>query len=223
MSFLGNVFNFEQFKLGNMWDKVKKNPEQLFIGAADPFSAGVWSKVTGKKYEPLVDQWGGATPDDYSKAEAAGIDTSAGRTLHGAARTIAGLYAGKAGAKAMGSGSSSGGLLDFSGGQAAAPIVDMSSPATASSLQGLNTSAGAGGSGGMLSSFSQGLDVANKAGGLLGGFGGGQNQPQQPMQHAQANPQVFSSLLSPTDQVDMEKRRQAQQMAVQGLLGGYRG
>lgn len=111
----------------------------------------------------------------------------------------------------------SSGLLNFSGGQAAAPIVDMSSPATASSLQGLNTSAGAGGSGWQTAGQFAGL--ANQSGLLSGG----QQQQQQPMQHAQANPQVFSSLLNPTDQVDMEKRRQAQQMAVQGLLGGYRG
>ena len=111
----------------------------------------------------------------------------------------------------------SSGLLNFSGGQAAAPIVDMSTKAAPETVAAI-----AGKSGG----FASGLQSAGQIAGAMsqaGAFGGGQQQQQQPMQHAQANPQVFSSLLSPTDQVDMEKRRQAQQMAVQGLLGGYRG
>ena len=95
MGFLDDILGFEKFKLGNMWDKVKKNPEQLLLGAGDPASAKLWSGVTGKKYEPLVDQWGGATKDDYSKAEASGIDTGAGRKMHGVARGIAGIFAGK--------------------------------------------------------------------------------------------------------------------------------
>ena len=187
MSFLGNVFNFEQFKLGNMWDKVKKNPEQLLLGAGDPFSAGVWSKVTGKKYEPLVDQWGGATPDDYSKAEAKGIDTSDGRTMHGAARVIAGT----AGASTAATGAAAGGAAT---------------------------------QGGLLSTFSQYAGPASQALNIAGQTKAmTQGQPMQaaPAQFQQG--QGFAGLLNPTDQVDMEKRRQAQQMAVQGLLGGYRG
>ena len=106
MGTLKNIFDFEKFKLGNMWGKVKDNPEQLLLGAGDPFSAKVWGGVTGKDYEPLVDQWGGATKDDYAKAEAAGIDTSDGRAMHGIARAIAGMYAGKwAGGRFGGEGS----------------------------------------------------------------------------------------------------------------------
>lgn len=127
-----------------------------------------------------------------------------------------------------------GGALIFGGSQALGGLGGMSGVGGTGSTatgglggfiesMGLGGSSASGGAGSSMSSLSQGLDAANKAGGLLGGFGGGQDQPQQPMQHAQANPQVFSSLLNPTDQVDMEKRRQAQQMAVQGLLGGYRG
>ena len=59
--------------------------------------------------------------------------------------------------------------------------------------------------------------VANQAG-LLSGH---QQMQAAPAQFQQG--QGFAGLLNPTDQVDMEKRRQAQQMAVQGLLGGYRG
>ena len=77
--------------------------------------------------------------------------------------------------------------------------------------------------GGMLDAFakyaapaSSVANIADKA----GAFGG------QPMQAPQAQFQQgpgFAGLLTPTEQVDPEKRRQAQQMAVQGLLGGYRG
>jgi len=110
----------------------------------------------------------------------------------------------------------SSGLLNFSGGQAAAPIVDMSTKATAETVAGLP-----GKEGGMLDAFakyaapaSSVANIADKA----GAFGG------QPMQAPQAQFQQgpgFAGLLTPTEQVDPEKRRQAQQMAVQGLLGGY--
>lgn len=214
MSFFGNVFDFERFKLGNMWDKVKKNPEQLLLGAGDPFSAGVWSKITGKKYEPLVDQWGGATPDDYQKAEAAGIDTSAGRTMHGAARTIAGLYAGNAASKAMGSG----GLLDFSGGQSPAPIVDMSTTASPQTVSAMSAAPAAGASSG------SGWQTAGQFAGLANQSGllGGHQQMQTPPPQFQQGP-GFSGLLTPVDQFDPDKRRRDQQLALQGLLGVYRG
>lgn len=95
MGTLKNIFGFEKSKLGNMWGKVKDNPEQLLLGAGDPFSAKMWGGITGKDYEPLVNQWGGATEDDYAKAEAEGINTRDGRAMHGIAQAIAGLYAGK--------------------------------------------------------------------------------------------------------------------------------
>jgi hypothetical protein len=55
-----------------MLKRAAKNPDQLLLGAADPFSAKMWSKITGKKYEPLVNQWGGASDGAYERAEAAG-------------------------------------------------------------------------------------------------------------------------------------------------------
>lgn len=203
MSFLGNVMNFEQFKLGNMWDKVKKNPEQLLLGAGDPFSAGVWSKVTGKKYEPLVDQWGGATPDDYSKAEAKGIDTSDGRTMHGAARVIAGIFAGNAAAGAMGGGAAASG-----GAAGSAGTTGAAGGATAGA-------GGAAGSGWQTAGHFAGL--ANQSG-LLAGH----QQMQTPPPQFQQGP-GFSGLLTQVDQFDPDKRRRDQQLALQGLLGVYRG
>lgn len=205
MSFFGNVFDFEKFKLGNMWDKVQKNPEQLLLGAGDPFSAGVWSKVTGKKYEPLVDQWGGATKDDYSKAEAAGINTSDGRSMHNAARAIAGIFAGNAASNAMGGGAAGASGAGASGGAGTA--------GTAAGGTGAATGSG-------WQTAGQFAGLANQSG-LLDFRGQHMQAPQ--MQQGQSNPQAFSGLLSPTDQVDLKRRQQAQQMAVQGLLGGYRG
>lgn len=168
-----------------------------------------------KGVKPMLDHAGDSIGlNGFDKAgKAHGTNALGGLLIFGGSQLAGGLGGGGS--------SLSGGLLDFSGGQAAAPIVDASRAASPQTVQGLGSASG--GSGGMMSSLTQGLDVANKAGGLLGGFGGGQQPQQQPMQHAQANPQVFASLMNPTDQVDIERRRQAQQMAVQGLLGGYRG
>lgn len=103
MSWLGDVFGFEKFNLGQMLGKIKKDPERLFIGAADPFSSGVWGKILGKDYEPIVDQFGGASKDTYQKAQEAGINTGPGATMHGIARTIASMYAGGYGNGLLGS------------------------------------------------------------------------------------------------------------------------
>lgn len=109
----------------------------------------------------------------------------------------------------------SSGLLNFSGGQAAAPIVDLSTKAAPETVAAI-----AGKSGG----FASGLQSAGQIAGAMsqaGVFDGSQPMQTPPAQFQQG--QGFAGLLNPTDQVDMEKRRQAQQMAVQGLLGGYRG
>lgn len=109
MSWLGDVFNFEQFNAKEMLNKIGKDPERIFIGAADPFASKVWGKILNKDYEPVVDQWGGASADTYDKARAQGINTGPGATMHGVARTIAGMYAGGAASNAMGGASSAGG------------------------------------------------------------------------------------------------------------------
>lgn len=84
------------------------------------------------------------------------------------------------------------------------------------------TAGTAGAQGGLLSTFSQYAGPASQAMNIAGQARGlGQGQPMQapPAQFAQG--QGFGGLLNPTDQVDPRKRQQAQQMAVQGLLGGY--
>ena len=93
---------------------------------------------------------------------------------------------------------------------------------------GASGAAGAGqsaaGQSGLLSTFgqyagptSQALNIAGQTKAMT------QGQPMQAPQAQFQQGQGFAGLLNPTDQVDPEKRRQAQQMAVQGLLGGYRG
>jgi hypothetical protein len=116
MSFLGDVGSFESFNLGEMFNKLGKDPERAFIGAGDPFSSSVWGSILGKDYEPIVDQYGGASSDTYDKAKDAGINTGPGSTMHGIARTIASMYAGGAGASALGGGASAAGGAGSAGG-----------------------------------------------------------------------------------------------------------
>lgn len=115
MSWVGDLFKFEKSKLSDMWGRAKDNPEQLLIGAGDPFSAKVWSGITGKDYEPFVDQMGGATGQDFNSAEDKGIDTKAGRQMHGLAHVIAAMFAGGYGMNALGgAGGASGGAAGSS-------------------------------------------------------------------------------------------------------------
>jgi hypothetical protein len=90
----GDVYDFEKSNFSDMWKKFKDDPTQLLIGAGDPFSAKVWSKATGKDYDPYVNQMGGATNDAYESAERKGIDTSNARGAHQVAQAIASFYGG---------------------------------------------------------------------------------------------------------------------------------
>ena len=86
-------FDFEKFQIEDMWSMIKEDPERLFIGAIDPFSSELWSTVTGKDYEPLVNQWGGATNERFIRADEAGIDIEPAQAMHGAAKDIAQSFA----------------------------------------------------------------------------------------------------------------------------------
>ncbi|MGC4028930.1 MAG: hypothetical protein QM696_08665 [Steroidobacteraceae bacterium] len=115
MNFLNNVLGFEAFNAKDMLGKLKKNPERLFLGAADPLSSRMWGKVTGKDYEPLVDQMGGAYGGHtlsvfgnkdggvYQRARDAGIDTNAGGMMHDAAHIVSAMYGGGYGLDKLGS------------------------------------------------------------------------------------------------------------------------
>ena len=115
------------------------------------------------------------------------------------------------------------------GGMAAAPFVlpavgamgGVGAAGTAGATAGAAAPTAQGGILGTFSQYagpaSQAMNIASQANALSQG---------QPMQAPQAQFQQgpgFAGLLTPSVQVDPEKRRQAQQMAVQGLLGGYRG
>lgn len=106
---LGGILNFEAFNAGHMLNKAAKNPEQLLLGAADPFGAKLWGGITGKEYSPIVNEWGGATEDAYKAAEAKGINTGAARGAHQVAQSIAGIYAGGAAANGLGFGAKAAG------------------------------------------------------------------------------------------------------------------
>ena len=86
-------------------------------------------------------------------------------------------------------------------------------------------SAGAAGAqGGLLSTFSQYAGPASQAMNIAGQANAlSQGQPMQAPQAQFAQGQGFGGLLTQVDQFDPEKRRKDQQMAMQGLLGGYRG
>lgn len=120
MGWLEDIGKFEGFQLKDWGRKIKESPEQLLLGAGDPFGAKVWGGITGKDYEPFVDQMGGAYggstvsafgKDDggvYGRAREAGIDTTAGGKMHDLAHVISAYYAAGYGADALGGGGGTG-------------------------------------------------------------------------------------------------------------------
>lgn len=131
MSFFGNAFDFDKFALKDMWNKIRDDPERLFIGAIDPWSTKMWNGILDKDYEPLIDQMGGPYGGHtfsmfgdkdggvYARAREAGIDTKAGGQMHDAAHVIAGLFAGGYGLAALGGGgAAAGGAAGGAGGAA---------------------------------------------------------------------------------------------------------
>lgn len=197
------ILDFELFNAGHMAKQAFKNPDQLLLGAADPFGAKLWSGITGKDYEPIVNQWGGASDGAYKAAEAKGIDTGAAKGAHQAAQAIASIYAGGAlgGAMGGGAGAASGGT-GASGaaglGVDAGYLGGMSSMGSmpAGMTVALGYSAPAAG-GGLLSSSN--LKTANDMMGLAskaGVFGNGQQSPQAQSAGLPARQADFTGLLS---------------------------
>lgn len=127
MSWLGDVLGFEKFNLGGIKDKLTddKGWLRVLVGAIDPASTKVWNKVLGQDWEPMVNQWGGASSDTYDKANAAGINTGPGKSMHQLAQAIAGTIAGGYGASQLGGlfgsggGAGSGGLQTLGEGSVA--------------------------------------------------------------------------------------------------------
>ena len=90
---LKSNFEFEKFQLEDMWRDIKENPERLFIGAIETGSTDMWNSILGTDYEPLVNQFGGATNARFVEASERGIDTEPAQFLHGVAKDIAKSYA----------------------------------------------------------------------------------------------------------------------------------
>lgn len=168
MSFLGNVFDFEAFNLKDMWGKLKDDPERIFLGAADPLSSKFWGEVTGKDYEPLVDQMGGAYGGDwisafgngqdggvYGRAKEAGIDTKAGGYMHDAAHVLSAIFGGQ-------------GLMGSSFGSSL-------TPSSSSGNLGIFSN---GGQGGMSGVGGGNAGLLAQQGGIPGGAGMGSATPQ---------------------------------------------
>lgn len=117
MSFWDDVkstFDFEKFQIEDVWEQIKEDPERVFIGAMEPFSSKLWSGITGKDYEPLMNQWGGPTEERFGRARDAGIDTGPSEGGHEIAQSIAQSYA-------LGYGGEQAGA--FAEGQGASPEV----------------------------------------------------------------------------------------------------
>lgn len=134
MSKLSDIAGFESFNLKDMWNKVKADPERLFIGAIDPLSTKMWNGITGSNYEPIVDQMGGAYGGHtfsafgnkdggvYQRAQDAGINTQTGGQMQDLAHVISAIYAGGYGGDKLngllklGNGAQSGGGASSGGG-----------------------------------------------------------------------------------------------------------
>ena len=174
------IFDFDSFALKDIWKGIKKNPERLLLGAVDPWSTKMWNGITGKDYEPLVDQMGGPYGGHtlsaygnndggvYARARAAGIDTTQGEQMHDVAHTIAAIF----GAQGLG-----GGLGNAFGGGGGGGNLGIFANGGKGGLAGVG-----GGNAGALANSSA---ISGGAGSGLG-MGGGMGSMQKYIKAAQA-------------------------------------
>lgn len=108
MSQLTDALRFEGWRGGQFWEAIKKDPQRLLTGAFDPIGTGIYNKVTGDNLEPLGNQLGAPTEDQYAKAEAHGINTGGARGMNDIAQVVAAIYGGQALGAAAGGGSGAG-------------------------------------------------------------------------------------------------------------------
>lgn len=167
MSWLGDNLDFELFNLKDMFGKIKENPEQLLLGAADPVGAGIWGGITGKEYEPVVNFLGGpmgggtlgiGSGGVYDRAEAAGINTKPAMGAHDVAETVAAIWGGYGAAQGLGN--AAGAIGQGGGGSGAAAPT------------------GGGEAGGGMFGDMNWMDFMNQM--PMGGMGGQQQPPPQP-------------------------------------------
>lgn len=113
MGFFDGLLDFAGFHGKDVLGAIKDNPERAFLGALDPASTKMWGSVLGKDWDPAVSMTGGATQDQFNRAEQQGIDTGPSRNMGAVADTISSIWGGNAAMGALGglgSGGSSGGL-----------------------------------------------------------------------------------------------------------------
>lgn len=90
------ALKFEAFNTKKIVKGVLKNPERLLTGAVDPLGTKIANEMYGTKWDPLVNQLGGATEQTFADAEAQGLDTGLARDLHKTAGLVAGVWGGNA-------------------------------------------------------------------------------------------------------------------------------
>jgi hypothetical protein len=93
---LKKALKFEAFNVKGIVKDIAKNPQRLLTGAVDPLGTKITNKMFGTKYDPVVNQLGGATEQRFRDAEAKGMETGTARGLHKVAGAIAGFYGGNA-------------------------------------------------------------------------------------------------------------------------------
>jgi len=106
MSWLSDNLNFEKFNLRKLASTAWKKPQTLLLGQADPVGAKLWSGITGKHIDPVLNIYGGpadntwATPGirpgagTYDQASNAGIRVGPAEKTHDLAEAIATFYTG---------------------------------------------------------------------------------------------------------------------------------
>lgn len=85
---------------------VIKQPDRLLTGSFDPISTGLWNKVLGRNYDPLVNQVGGPTKETLDDVGA----NSLARGGFKAADLIAGMFGGAGAANGLGAAAGSMGI-----------------------------------------------------------------------------------------------------------------
>jgi hypothetical protein len=91
---LTSAANFELDHIGNIFEGLVDEPGRLVFGF-DPIGTKIGETVTGREYDPLVNQMGGATSQQIRDYEAKHGTNSAGgaQGLHNAAAGTAGIVA----------------------------------------------------------------------------------------------------------------------------------
>lgn len=102
MSFFGDLFSGTKHHLGDMWGKVKDDPERLFLGAMTPLGTAVWGGALGKDWESGTNMFGGQTEAQFRAGEADGINMGPSRNMGAVADTIAGFYGGQGAISGLG-------------------------------------------------------------------------------------------------------------------------